>query len=180
MDDLPVMVQDVTFDGAELDFDRGLLRDTGFLGEQTMVNGTLDPYRTVSDELVRLRLLNASTARIYDFGFSDDRSFTMVATDGGLLEKPLERDRITLSPGERAEIVVRMTPGERTELRSFPARRLRKCAGSGDWQAATTRFEILELRADEHPATLARTAERARRNSRCPMGRIRCGSGTSG
>lgn len=120
INDLPVMVQDVTFDGAELDFDRGFLRDTGFLGERTMVNGTLNPYRTVSDELVRLRLLNASTARIYDFGFSDDRSFTMVATDGGLLEKPLRQDRVKLSPGERAEIVVRMKPGERTELRSFP------------------------------------------------------------
>ena len=50
-----------------------------------MVNGTLDPYQEVGDELVRLRLLNASTARIYDFGFADDRQFALIGTDGGLL-----------------------------------------------------------------------------------------------
>ncbi|MFD9715430.1 multicopper oxidase family protein [Streptomyces sp. NPDC059076] len=148
VDDLPVMVQDVTLDGGKLDFDRGFLRDTGFLGERTMVNGTLDPYRTVSDELIRLRLLNASTARIYDFGFADDRSFSLVATDGGLREKPLRLDRIKLSPGERAEIVVRMEPGERAVLRSFPHEGYgsgweRRLAGGDDT------FDILELRADK-------------------------------
>jgi FtsP/CotA-like multicopper oxidase with cupredoxin domain len=83
-----------------------------------MVNGTMTPYRNVGDELVRLRLLNASTARIYTFGFADDRGFSLVATDGGLLERPVTLDRLRLSPGERAEIVVRVRPGERTVLRS--------------------------------------------------------------
>ncbi|MEU5398839.1 multicopper oxidase domain-containing protein [Streptomyces sp. NPDC005963] len=148
VDDLPVMVQDVTLDGGKLDFDRRLLRNTGFLGERTMVNGTLDPYRRVSDELIRLRLLNASTARIYDFGFSDDRPFSMIATDGGLREEPLRLDRLKLSPGERAEIVVRMEPGERAVLRSFPHEGYgsswqRRFAGGDDT------FDILELRADK-------------------------------
>ncbi|MEU5454801.1 cupredoxin domain-containing protein [Streptomyces globisporus] len=90
MDDLPVKVQDVTFDGATFDHGHRFLADTGFLGERTMVNGTLDPYAEVGDERVRLRLLNASTARIYTFG-SDDRAFDLVGTDGGLLAAPLPR-----------------------------------------------------------------------------------------
>ncbi|MFI1013669.1 multicopper oxidase family protein [Streptomyces sp. NPDC020965] len=146
VDDLPVIVQDVTFDGAKFDFDRGFLRNTGFLGERTMVNGTLDPYRTVGDELVRLRLLNASTARIYDFGFSDDRPFTLIGSDGGLLAKGVRLDRVQLSPGERAEIVVRMEPGGRTVLRSFP----HNSYGSG-WEqrfgGGDDTFDVLELRA---------------------------------
>ncbi len=122
VDDLPVMVQDVTFDGAEFDHGHRFLANSGFLGERTMVNGTLDPYAEVRDERVRLRLLNASTARIYTFGFADDRPFALVGTDGGLLPEPASMDRVQLSPGERAEIVVTVRPGERTVLRSYPWR----------------------------------------------------------
>lgn len=72
---------------------------SGFLGDRILVNGTLGAYKTVDDELVRLRLLNASTARIHDFGFDDKRAFSLVATDGGLVERPAATDRIRLSPG---------------------------------------------------------------------------------
>ncbi|MEV6432288.1 multicopper oxidase domain-containing protein [Nocardia sp. NPDC051463] len=138
IDDLPVIVQDVKFRGAVLDSEHAIFRDVGFLGDQTMVNGTLTPYRNVGDELVRLRLLNASPARVYTFGFADNRSFSLVATDGGLMERPAVLDRLQLSPGERAEIVVRVRPGERTVLRSnkLDAGLDSGTAGS---QAATTR-----------------------------------------
>ncbi|WP_257132680.1 MULTISPECIES: hypothetical protein [unclassified Streptomyces] len=102
VDDLPVLVQDVTFDGADLDHGHGFLANTGFLGERTMVNGTLAPYAEIGDERVRLRLLNASTARIHTFGFDDDR-FPLVGTDGGLLAAPAAPNRVQLSPGERVE-----------------------------------------------------------------------------
>jgi blue copper oxidase len=71
-------------------------------------------------KLIRLRLLNASTARIYRFGFADNRPFSLVGTDGGLLVAPYPTNRIQLSPAERAEIVVRMRPAERVVLRSYP------------------------------------------------------------
>lgn len=160
VDDLPVMVQDVTFDGADLDHGHNFLANTGFLGERTMVNGTLDPYAEVGDERVRLRLLNASTARIYTFGFDDDRSFSLVGTDGGLLAAPAAMDRIQLSPGERAEVVVTMRPGERTVLRSYPWR-------DGDsWErrfnGGDDSFDVLQLRAAERlrpsPAVPSRLA----------------------
>ncbi|MBV7697112.1 multicopper oxidase domain-containing protein [Streptomyces sp. TRM70350] len=146
VDDLPVVVQDVRFDGARLDGGRGFLQNVGFLGDRTMVNGTLRPYREVADELIRLRLLNASTARTYAFGFPDDRSFSLVGTDGGLLERPVSHKRVQLSPGERAEIVVRMRAGERVMLRSFPQDNY----GDG-WQrrfgGGDDSFDVLELRA---------------------------------
>ncbi|MFE0549824.1 multicopper oxidase family protein [Streptomyces pilosus] len=148
VDDLPVVVQDVRFDGARLSGDRGLMQNVGFLGDRTMVNGTLRPYRRVGDELIRLRLLNASTARTYDFGFPDGRGFSLIGTDGGLLERPAVMKRVQLSPGERAEIVVRVRPGERLMLRSFPQ------DGYGDaWQrrfgGGDDSFDVLELRADD-------------------------------
>lgn len=160
VDDLPVIVQDVAFDGAKFDHGPTSLETVGFLGDQTMVNGTLAPYQNVRDELVRLRLLNASTARVYTFGFDDDRRFSLIATDGGLLERPTALGRLTLSPGERAEIVVRMNPGERTVLRSHPTPTgiflERRLGGNDD------SFDVLQLRAatslrpsPEPPAALA-------------------------
>ncbi|MFP1627570.1 multicopper oxidase family protein [Streptomyces sp. 5K101] len=145
VDDLPVIVQDVRFDGAAFDHGHELMSDSGFLGDRTMVNGTLDPYKKVGDELIRLRLLNASTARVYHFGFADDRRFSLIASDGGLLAEAVPTDRILLSPGERAEIVVRMRPGERAVLRSHPQ-------NLGDfWQTrfngGDDAFDVLELRA---------------------------------
>lgn len=161
VDDLPVIVQDVKFRGAELDSSHAIFRDVGFLGDQTMVNGTLTPYRTVGDELVRLRLLNASTARTYTFGFADQRQFSFIATDGGLLERPIALDRLQLSPGERAEIVLRVRAGERTVLRSN-----KLDTGLGFWTqrfaGGDDTFDVLELRAadtlrpaPELPAALA-------------------------
>ncbi|MFD8250610.1 multicopper oxidase family protein [Nocardia sp. NPDC059691] len=161
VNDLPLIVQDVRFDGAAFDSAHAMFRDVGFLGDRTMVNGTLAPYRDVGDELVRLRLLNASTARIYTFVFADGRPFSLVATDSGLIERPSTVDRLRLSPGERAEIVVRMRPGERTVLRGGELD-----AGLDFWtqrfSGGDDTFDILELRAastlrpaPELPAVLA-------------------------
>ncbi|MEV5649911.1 multicopper oxidase domain-containing protein [Nocardia sp. NPDC052254] len=148
VDDLPLIVQDVKFRGGSFDNGRGAFADTGILGDRTMVNGTLAPYRTVDDELVRLRLLNAASARIFTFGFAGDRTFDLIGTDGGLLERPIPADRIRLSPGERAEIVVRMRPAERLTLRALPTD-----LGDGFWNrrfsGGDDTFDVLELRAAE-------------------------------
>ena len=66
-----MIVQDAGFsaDGRREDAQRGF---AGRLGDELLVNGTRGPYLDVHDELVRLRLLNASTARSYAFGWSDE------------------------------------------------------------------------------------------------------------
>jgi len=122
VDDVPMIVQDRKFDG-DNQFDDGapLFGALGAIGDRILVNGTLGPYFDVTTRLVRLRLLNGSGARMYHFGFGDDRLFSLIATDGGLLPSAVETDRIQLSPGERAEIVVAFAPGETVDLRSFPS-----------------------------------------------------------
>ena len=142
VDDVPVIVQDKKYDGHELDDDPSLFDSTGILGDQVLVNGTPGPYFKVTTERVRLRLLNGSNARIYNFGFSDGRPFDQVATDGGLLPEPVRTHRLTLSPGERAEIVVTMKAAEEVTLRSEPLTELSsRFAGTED------RLDVLQLRA---------------------------------
>ncbi|KAF4407321.1 multicopper oxidase family protein [Streptomyces lycii] len=145
VDDIPVIVQDVRFDGDRFDDGQPLMSNSGSLGDRTMVNGTLAPYHEVRDEAVRLRLVNASSARVYSFGFADGRDFSLVGTDGGLLERPVGLSRLEMSPGERAEIVLRMRPGGRTVLRSFPH------DGGDAWQdrfnGNDDSFDVLQLRA---------------------------------
>jgi FtsP/CotA-like multicopper oxidase with cupredoxin domain len=113
VDDVPVIVQDKRLD------DDGDIQSGG-LGDHVLVNGTYGPRFDVTTEQVRLRLLNASVKRVFDFGFSDDREFMMIGSDGGLLPSPVTTDRVRLSPGERAEIVVTMAAGEDVVLRSYP------------------------------------------------------------
>ena len=118
-DDFPLIIQDKTFDksGELLETHR---YDNGMLGDTILVNGAVAPILTVTAERTRLRILNASTARSYDIGFSDDREFTMIGSDGGLLRAPVALTRLHLTPGERAEIIVLCVPGEELTLRSHP------------------------------------------------------------
>lgn len=147
VNDIPVIVQDVAFDrDGQLDRRRRWFNQVGFLGDTILVNGTIAPYIEVVDDRIRLRLLNASTARVYDFGFSDDRPFLLVATDGGLLPAPYETTRTMLSPGERAEIVVTLDPSTRTVLRSYPPS-LGSDFANNRFSGGSDSFDIVELRA---------------------------------
>ncbi|QEO15807.1 multicopper oxidase domain-containing protein [Agromyces intestinalis] len=147
VDDVPLIVQDTGFsaDGRREGPQRGY---AGGLGDELLVNGTRGPYLEVSDGLVRLRLLNASTARTYGFTWSDGRPVELIATDGGLLEASVALDRVVLSPGERAEVLLRPTPGERVVLRSELTA---EAVGSNRVIAATNgdadSFDVLEVRA---------------------------------
>jgi len=122
VDDIPVIVQDKQFhDDGSLDTDDRPMSSVGILGNEILVNGTHGPVLEATTSLVRLRLLNASNARVYNLGFTDDRRFSVIATDAGLLPEPVATRRVQLSPGERAEVVVRIEPGEQAMLRSFGA-----------------------------------------------------------
>ncbi len=110
-DDIPLVVQDRRFDvSGQLvyrheGFGGGLFHG-GMMGDTILVNGTLAPYLTVPATLVRLRILNGSNARRYNFTFADGRPFQQIASDGGLLPAPVERTSLFLAAAERAEIVV--------------------------------------------------------------------------
>jgi bilirubin oxidase len=100
VDDFPLIVQSKSFDVlyqlAPYTVDDSIM----------MVNGTIDPFLQVPQQIVRLRLLNATANRVYNFGLNNDSSFYVIGTDGGLLEQPVQLNRIILSPGERVEILV--------------------------------------------------------------------------
>ena len=147
VDDIPLIVQDkrIEEDGS-LDFSQSMISPIGRLGDVILVNGTHDPYVEVSDRLVRLRLLNASTARTYNFGFADGREFDLIGTEGGLLEAPERIDRVQLSVGERAEIVVELAPGGEAVLRSFEPE-LGTNPFEGRFAGADDSFDVLAIRA---------------------------------
>lgn len=121
VDDIPLVIQDKRFAGdGRLETDHPRFSPIGLLGDEMLVNGTHDPYLEVATTRVRLRVLNASNARTYNLGFTDDRPFSVVATDAGLLPAPHPLRRLRLAPSERAEVVVEVEPGDDVIVRSFP------------------------------------------------------------
>lgn len=121
VDDVPVVVQDKSFDsGGHPKTVPRRLKTIGNIGDQVLANGKVGATFTATTELVRFRLLNGSTARIYHLGFRDNRAFRVVAGDGGLLDAPRSVRRVTMSPGDRLDVVVAVKPGDHTILRDFP------------------------------------------------------------
>ncbi|GLY06675.1 multicopper oxidase [Actinoplanes sp. NBRC 101535] len=119
VDDIPLIIQDKRFSADGALVEGGVESGTfGFLGNRILINGTYDPFFEARTSLVRFRLLNASNARVYRVGFTDGRPVRVIAGDLGLLERPVDVDRVKLSPGERAEIVVAVRPGEQLLLDS--------------------------------------------------------------
>lgn len=94
----------------------------GVLGDRMLINGSLQPIRTVERRAYRLRLLNASNTRSYRLAWHDGTPLTVIGTDGGLLSAPLQRDAVMLAPGERVDLWVdfgRWAAGTELALRSL-------------------------------------------------------------
>ena len=114
-DDIPLIIQDKIFNSDGSFNYPGT--HMGVKGDQFLVNGAVTPVFDAPAQLVRFRLLNGSNARIYNFGFSDNRQFHQISTDGGLLERPVPLTRLRLSTGERAEILVDFSGEENNHVR---------------------------------------------------------------
>ncbi|MCW5907791.1 MAG: multicopper oxidase domain-containing protein [Chitinophagales bacterium] len=114
-DDFPLVVQTKAFDA-----NNQIIVESA-LDSNLMVNGTMNPYLEVPAQVVRLRLLNGSSERYYNFGFTGNKTFYQIATDGGLLTAPVALTRLQLAPGERAEILVDLSTlnGQSLNLMSF-------------------------------------------------------------
>ena len=100
VDDIPLILTSRRFD-ADSQFDL-----ESAYGDYVLTNGVMDAQVTLPAQVVRLRLLNVETERAYDLGFSDDREFQVIATDGGLVNAPIPVTRMQLYVGERVEILV--------------------------------------------------------------------------
>jgi FtsP/CotA-like multicopper oxidase with cupredoxin domain len=71
------------------------------------VNGQVNPNFTILDGgLLRLRIVNAATSRFYRLSL-EDHPLYLIATDGGAIAEPVELSELLLSPGERAEVLIK-------------------------------------------------------------------------
>jgi len=104
-----------------------------FFGNTIMVNGKVWPNLNVEQALYRFRLLDGSNARFYDLWFQvkpgplnpvlnpPPLTFYQIGTDGGYLSAPVPLTRLTIAPGERADIIVDFStlyPGDRVIVRN--------------------------------------------------------------
>ena len=118
VDDIPVMITD-----------RDINAQHQFAivpyGDSILANMTLRAQYNVPAQVVRFRLLNGAIETSYNLGFSDNRSFYVIGTDGGLLDAPVlvngTAPRYILSAGERIEILVDLSgqAGSSVFLKAF-------------------------------------------------------------
>ena len=121
VDDLPVVIQDRQFEDGLMVVPQGMMTMMqGRRGNTILSNGTPNATARVPNRLVRLRLVNGSNARIYDLSFSDNRTFHWIASEGGLLDRPISVSSLTLAPGERAEVLVDFSNGQAVSLKTAP------------------------------------------------------------
>jgi FtsP/CotA-like multicopper oxidase with cupredoxin domain len=122
LDDLPLILQDKRFGrGGALVYDPGMMELMhGFQGDTLVVNGAIGPVANVPAGYVRLRLLNAANARVFDLRFSDRRPFFVIAGDGGLLAEPVDTRRLVIAPAERYEVLVDFSDGRPVDLLTAP------------------------------------------------------------
>lgn len=120
--EIPLVIQDRSFNKD------GSLRypdewQEEFFGAAVLVNGKVWPYLDMQPRKYRFRILNGSNSRTYTLAFDSDQPFYQVGTDGGLLEEPIEVSQITLTAGERADVIVDFSKrkGEVHLVNSAPA-----------------------------------------------------------
>jgi FtsP/CotA-like multicopper oxidase with cupredoxin domain len=92
------------------------------VGDHALVNGVPAPYFHVAARRYRFRVLNASNFQAYNLRLSNGRPMVQVATESGLLPRPVPRESVLLGPAERAELVVDFAGqgGKRIVLESVP------------------------------------------------------------
>lgn len=145
----------------------------GVLGGKVLVNGAYMPHHEVAPQRYRLRLLNLSGFRSYNLHLSNGAPLVQIATDSGLMPRPLRRREILLGPAERVEVVVDFAgaAGERVELRSGPRGDGRDGAGSRTYPGALMQFRVAPGRARDRtrvPRSLRPLPEWTRNVSRKP------------
>ncbi len=115
VDDFPLVIQTKAFD---------VLNQIAISTEMDtaiLVNGTYHPNLDIPAQIVRLRLLNGSSMRAYNFGFSNGMNFYQITTDGGYKDVPVQMNRILMAPGERVDVLIDLSTlnGQSFDLMSF-------------------------------------------------------------
>ncbi|MFM6933841.1 MAG: multicopper oxidase domain-containing protein [Flavobacteriales bacterium] len=111
VDDFPIIVQSQQYNNLNQAMPLGM-EDSTILVNGAMANNGHEVRAEFPAQMVRMRLLNASGERVFNFGFTGSLTFHQIASDGGLLNTVFDTSRIRLAPGERAEIVLDLTGKE--------------------------------------------------------------------
>jgi len=108
VDDYPLVIQCQQYDANNQAMPLGM-QDSTIMVNGARANNGYSVYGNFPAQMVRMRILNASGERAFNFGFTGNFPFKQIASDGGLLNQPFDTTRVRLAPGERAEIVVDLT-----------------------------------------------------------------------
>ena len=158
---LPSGDRDLALTIADRDFDRhNQLTDPfaglrppadGISARTVLVNGAHMPYHRVSARRYRLRILNASQFRSYNLYLSNGAPLVQIATESGLMPRPLRREEILIGPAERVELIVDFAAsrGEKVELRSGPRHGARNPQGARPYVGALMQFRVDSRRLED-------------------------------
>lgn len=115
VDEFPIIMQTKGFDAA------GQIEVHTEMDTSVMVNGTINPIVNFPAQVVRLRVLNGSSQRVMDVGFTGNKPFSLIGTDGGLLTTPVSLTRYRMAPGQRADILIDLSSdlGQNFQLMSY-------------------------------------------------------------
>lgn len=120
VDDIPLVLQDRRVIEGDKVYQPDIMDLMhGFRGNKLIVNGVVSPEANVPASIVRLRLLNGANARNFHVRLSDKRPLFVIASDGGYVGKPEPVERLTISPGERYEVLVDFSKGEGADLLTY-------------------------------------------------------------
>lgn len=152
--DLPLMIADRTFDRDNQLTDpfRGARPpDDGLAGDSILVNGVFMPHHRVRACRYRLRILNVSQFRSYNLQLSDGQPMIQIATESGLMPKPIRRDEILIGPAERVEVIVDFSHarGEAVELRSSARHPKPNPDGAHTYGGALMQFRVDGTRVED-------------------------------
>ena len=75
-------------------------------GDALLVNGRIFPYLEVEPRPHRLRILNAANGRFFHLAFGNGLEFQQIGSDQGLLAAPVPLKKLSIAPGERADVIV--------------------------------------------------------------------------
>jgi spore coat protein A, manganese oxidase len=75
-------------------------------GDVILVNGAAWPALQVERRRYRFRILNASNSTTFTLALSSGQRFVQIATDGGLIARVVEVQRIPIAMAERVEVVI--------------------------------------------------------------------------
>ncbi|MEU1071328.1 MULTISPECIES: multicopper oxidase family protein [unclassified Streptomyces] len=101
--DVPISIRDARFD----ENGQFIYQMNDFRGRNVILaNGKAWPYFEVAARKYRFRLYNTANMRFFTLKLSDGSTVQQIGTDGGLLEAPVTTDTISLTSGERADVVI--------------------------------------------------------------------------